>query len=197
MAKRPSTGKRLRFEVFKRDGFTCQYCGAQPPDVVLVPDHIEPLARGGSNTIENLITACEVCNQGKADLPLTTRQIRPDADLLFLEAQQEILELRRYQAALAEREFVITEIVDSLQEVWCLESGLDWAPSGQAIRAFVGKYGPDIAEDAMRDVARKTGSGYVSARGNAWLRYLYGVARNIAAAEDDDGEDEDEGEDGS
>jgi hypothetical protein len=30
--KRKSTGKRLRFSVFQRDHFTCQYCGAQPPD---------------------------------------------------------------------------------------------------------------------------------------------------------------------
>lgn len=43
--KRQSTGKRLRFPVFKREFFTCQYCGAQPPDVVLVCDHIEPAAR--------------------------------------------------------------------------------------------------------------------------------------------------------
>ena len=66
MSGRRSTGKRLRFEIFKRDHFTCQYCGAQPPSIVLVIDHIDPVAEGGLTVIENLITACEPCNQGKA-----------------------------------------------------------------------------------------------------------------------------------
>lgn len=35
MSKRKSISKKLRFEVFKRDGFTCQYCGRMAPDVVL------------------------------------------------------------------------------------------------------------------------------------------------------------------
>ena len=73
MVKRKSTGKRLRFSVFQRDQFTCQYCGAQPPDVVLVCDHITPVALGGETTIDNLITSCESCNQGKADRSLADR----------------------------------------------------------------------------------------------------------------------------
>ena len=65
--------KRRRFEILKRDLFTCQYCGARPPAVVLVVDHIEPLARGGGGAADNLITACEACNQGKSDIPLGGR----------------------------------------------------------------------------------------------------------------------------
>ncbi|WP_460454801.1 HNH endonuclease [Arenimonas aestuarii] len=64
-AKRKGLGKNLRFEVFKRDGFRCQYCGASAPDVLLVVDHIHPVAGGGKNDILNLITACEPCNAGK------------------------------------------------------------------------------------------------------------------------------------
>lgn len=59
--------KRVRFEVFKRDGFSCQYCGAHPPSVILHLDHINPVAHGGKNDIDNLITACEPCNLGKSD----------------------------------------------------------------------------------------------------------------------------------
>ena len=40
-----SASKKLRFEVFKRDLFTYQYCGSQPPEAVLKCDHIEPLAK--------------------------------------------------------------------------------------------------------------------------------------------------------
>jgi 5-methylcytosine-specific restriction endonuclease McrA len=108
--RRKSTGKRLRFEVFKRDHFTCQYCGAQPPEIVLVADHIVAVAAGGETTIENLITACEPCNQGKAAKELGQRAIRPDADLLYLETQQEIAELRRFQQAKTERDAEIARV---------------------------------------------------------------------------------------
>lgn len=57
--------KKLRFEIFKRDGFTCQYCGAHPPDVVLELDHIIAVAHLGTNDEDNLVTACFDCNRGK------------------------------------------------------------------------------------------------------------------------------------
>ncbi len=57
--------KKLRFEVFKRDAFTCQYCGNHPPAVILQLDHIHPVAAGGTDDIDNLITACQPCNAGK------------------------------------------------------------------------------------------------------------------------------------
>ena len=65
MAKRKPISKKLRFEVFKRDSFTCQYCGKSAPDVVLHVDHIKPVKEGGTNDITNLVTACADCNLGK------------------------------------------------------------------------------------------------------------------------------------
>lgn len=65
MSRRQAVSKRVRFEVFKRDGFECQYCGATPPGSVLHIDHIKPVAEGGQNDSDNLVTACETCNQGK------------------------------------------------------------------------------------------------------------------------------------
>lgn len=62
--------KRSRFEVFKRDGFVCQYCGRTPPDVVLHVDHINPSSAGGGDEIDNLLTSCACCNLGKSDVPL-------------------------------------------------------------------------------------------------------------------------------
>ena len=61
-----SVSVRTRFEVFKRDRFTCSYCGQTPPDVLLEVDHVLPLAAGGSDDIENLTTSCKDCNRGKA-----------------------------------------------------------------------------------------------------------------------------------
>lgn len=63
---RKALSKKTRFEVFKRDGFSCQYCGAHPPGVLLQVDHIKPVASGGGNEMDNLITACQPCNLGKS-----------------------------------------------------------------------------------------------------------------------------------
>lgn len=69
-ARKPLS-KKTRFEVFKRDGFKCQYCGAHPPNVLLHVDHINPVAKGGGNSMDNLITSCAPCNHGKGARELT------------------------------------------------------------------------------------------------------------------------------
>ena len=56
---------KLRFEVFRRDKFCCQYCGAAGPKVELEIDHKIPVSRGGTDDIDNLKTACFKCNRGK------------------------------------------------------------------------------------------------------------------------------------
>lgn len=58
---------RLRFQIFERDNFTCQYCGrnVKKHKAVLVVDHIIPKKKGGSDDMSNLITACIICNSGK------------------------------------------------------------------------------------------------------------------------------------
>lgn len=68
--KRQAVSQKTRFEVFKRDKFTCQYCGAKAPDVLLHADHVVPVAEGGPSDILNLVTACSVCNGGKGKRPL-------------------------------------------------------------------------------------------------------------------------------
>lgn len=71
MSNRKHLSKKLRFDVFKRDEFTCQYCGAIPPTVILHVDHIVSVKDGGSNDMDNLLTSCESCNLGKGARPLT------------------------------------------------------------------------------------------------------------------------------
>lgn len=65
--------KSIRFEVLKRDAFTCQYCGAKAPDVLLHIDHVMPVASGGSDEIYNLVTSCQPCNAGKKDKLLSDK----------------------------------------------------------------------------------------------------------------------------
>lgn len=66
--KRKPLSKRIRFEVLRRDNFTCQYCGRKASEVELHVDHIRSVATGGGNEMENLITACVDCNLGKGRL---------------------------------------------------------------------------------------------------------------------------------
>lgn len=66
-----AVGQRLRFEIFKRDEFTCQYCGRTPPAVVLNCDHVVPVSGDGTDDPLNLITSCWDCNIGKSNVPLS------------------------------------------------------------------------------------------------------------------------------
>lgn len=69
-----AVSRRLRFEVLRRDNFTCRYCGASAPDVRLEVDHVTPRSLGGPDKPWNLVAACQDCNGGKsamaADEPL-------------------------------------------------------------------------------------------------------------------------------
>lgn len=70
---REAISKKLRFDVFKRDGFCCGYCGAHPSETVILEiDHIHPVIEGGTNEIDNLLTACFDCNRGKGPRLLST-----------------------------------------------------------------------------------------------------------------------------
>ncbi len=54
-----------RFNVFLRDRFECQYCGA---DDDLTFDHLVPRSRGGLTTWDNVVTACSTCNLRKGGM---------------------------------------------------------------------------------------------------------------------------------
>lgn len=61
-----AVSKRLRYEIFRRDGHTCRSCGRKPPEVVLTVDHVVPVALGGRDEPCNLQTCCRDCNGGKS-----------------------------------------------------------------------------------------------------------------------------------
>ena len=64
MIKRPRPRVKLsRKEIFRRDGYTCQYCGTRMG--VLTIDHVIPKRLGGPHSWENLVTACASCNHKK------------------------------------------------------------------------------------------------------------------------------------
>lgn len=68
---------QLRNEIFERNGFTCQLCGAGAGDpdpfnpnrkVRLHIDHIKPISQGGTDEKDNLRVLCSACNQGRANI---------------------------------------------------------------------------------------------------------------------------------
>jgi len=87
--------KTIRFEVFKRDKFTCHYCGRKAPDVVLHVDHIEPVSKGGTDDIVNLITSCFDCNLGKSNKKLSDNTVieKQRKQLELLQERREQIEL--------------------------------------------------------------------------------------------------------
>lgn len=95
MTKRKALSQKVRFEVFKRDSFTCQYCGQSAPDVVLHIDHINPVAGGGDNDIMNLVTSCLNCNLGKGARSLDDKSViaKQRAQLDELNKRREQLEM--------------------------------------------------------------------------------------------------------
>lgn len=55
---RPKIGDAQRVRIFRRDGWTCQYCGEWAGSL----DHIIPVAYGGKNDDANLVACCKRCN---------------------------------------------------------------------------------------------------------------------------------------
>jgi 5-methylcytosine-specific restriction endonuclease McrA len=74
-----------RANIYKRDKFTCQYCGKRPGTENLTIEHIVPRCRGGQSTWTNCVIACLPCNAKKADktlhesgMVLRSKPVKPD-----------------------------------------------------------------------------------------------------------------------
>lgn len=174
MAKRKAISKKVRFEVFKRDGFVCQYCGTHPPQAILHVDHIVPVIEGGQNDQDNLVTSCSACNLGKGPVSLqsipTSLQDRA-ADVAERESQ-----LRGYSEVMAAQRDRIDSDCWEVADIFVAQfraTGIrkDWF---QSIRNFVEKAGVHECIRAMEiATARKPFSK------NECFRYFCGICWNI------------------
>jgi 5-methylcytosine-specific restriction endonuclease McrA len=64
MVHRPRLQVKLtRREVFRRDNYTCQYCGRRTGDLTV--DHVTPKHLGGEHSWTNVVAACPACNHRK------------------------------------------------------------------------------------------------------------------------------------
>lgn len=156
---------RIRFEIFKRDHFACQYCGRKAPDVVLNCDHIKPVAAGGSDDLLNLVTSCRDCNSGKSD-----RRLDDASAVEKARAQAESLEERREQIRMmAEWQVELAKLnpeMDAVAAVLAVH-GLDLDAAGKReARQIVRRYGLKITLAAVAAACDQAGNptwGYIAA----------------------------------
>lgn len=152
---RKTIGKKVRFEVFKRDKFTCQYCGGKAPEVLLHVDHIQPVADGGTDDILNLVTSCSGCNLGKG-----ARRLDDSSSIEKQRAQLEELQERRDQLEMMvewQRGLVNLEraSADIVGDFWTsLGSGFGLNDYGRdEIQKWLKKYPAEQVMEAMREAA--------------------------------------------
>lgn len=115
--KRINVSKRIRFEVFKRDSFTCQYCGGKAPEVILEVDHINPVSKGGKNELLNLISSCFDCNRGKSDKTLSDDSVIQKQRIQlesFQERKEQISMLCKWKESFANEKFIESDSIMDL-----------------------------------------------------------------------------------
>lgn len=177
MADRKPLSKRLRFEIFKRDGFRCIYCGATPLQRPLHVDHVEAVANGGTDDPANLVTACDACNLGKAAVRLGDKALpveavneaqkeQPDQIRAYLEAQREIARAK-------------SAVVEALEDYWLERVGIE--PDYHMLPRFpalVEEFGLARLMEAADIVARKCiHSSYTPTAARNQAQYFHGILR--------------------
>jgi hypothetical protein len=172
---RKSIGKRLRFEVLKRDGFRCVYCGKAPPEVTLQVDHVIAVANGGVTEIGNLAASCQPCNAGKSCIPLA-----PIPDPVPIEERQRIaLELTARAAAAKAEEQRTKDTIRLIKDYWIELGDEPWSFSlkehkdtDDSLRKFI----EILPLDEIIDAIEKTHKSRCTK--SAHFRYFCGICWN-------------------
>lgn len=182
---------RTRFEVFKRDRFTCAYCGRTPPEVLLHVDHVTPRAAGGNDDMENLITACATCNQGKAARLLDEGSSPVVGKASVEEAAERLAQARAYAEVSAELRRLLEDQVHDVIRAWAVafhattevgEDGTSWLlhgsgaqfPMRSSIRNLLRRLPVDVLLDSVDVVATRFDVSTEHA-----CRYFYAVCWRI------------------
>lgn len=148
MPKRKSLTKKLRFQIFKRDLFSCQYCGQKPPGVVLEVDHMIPVSKGGENHEDNLITSCFDCNRGKSNesLDVCPESLAEKMELKKIKAEQ----LKAYEKMLRAERKRIKDGVDVVRAVFEEYTGRTFSKRfSRSVQSFVERLTVDDVVESM------------------------------------------------
>lgn len=175
----------LRFEVFKRDRFACGYCGRTPPDVLLEVDHVVPKVGGGTDAIDNLLTACWDCNRGKGSRSLGETAAPPLGEAGIAALAERIEQAKAYHALITEQHDLRAEAEDMVTDHWCNRFGgkrvgdqyscETYFPNGPSVARFIRALGVEAVLDAV-DIAA---SRFPYSTGSKPSRYFYGICNRM------------------
>jgi len=170
--------KSLRFEIFKRDNFTCQYCGRQTPTVILEIDHIIPKVEGGPiSDPNNLVTACFDCNRGKGKIPLGVQRIKDDRKEAMQREREKQQQIKEYEEFLKEKQAQDGQTIEELDEYWSGLSGNKYNLnlSGiDALKRFLKFLTPAEIKDSMEIAAARIPATQLESR----FKYFCGICHN-------------------
>lgn len=171
---------RTRFEVFKRDGFVCVYCGATPVGAPLHIDHIVALVNGGSNAPSNLVTSCEKCNLRKSSVPLDQKMIAAPGRGTVSSQKDHLRQLQEYLAVQKEIDAARAAYYETFANLWRSSIG----DINQNMYSRLPGLLLDVGEERLSEAIRLTGRklGTVGKEWNAAVavnqsKYLHGILR--------------------
>lgn len=186
---RKTLSKSLRFEILKRDEFTCQYCGGKPPGVVLQVDHVVPVASGGENELDNLVASCYECNAGKKARLLGDVRPVPEVPEGRQEGSETLKKLKAYREYLSRKteqdEDVMGVLLERWSELsgWNYDGGYGWLPEmKRSLVMILKRLDPQRVLDAM-DIAHDRIVGQAGRVDWKRERYFYGVCWNMIKQE--------------
>lgn len=165
--------KKLRFEVFKRDGFRCQYCGKTPPDAILEIDHINPKSQNGKDDINNLLTACFDCNRGKGNIPLKKIPSSFAINIEILKEKED--QLKYYNQLLNRIERRIQKDINEINEIfhsYFAEWDLSAEFKNNSVKRFLKHLPKQTVADSMHIACGKMHNS------NAAIKYFCGICWN-------------------
>jgi len=174
-----SISKKLRFEVFKRDGFQCQYCGKSSPKVVLEADHVIPRKEGGQDNLENLITSCFDCNRGKGKELLEDYKEGTDPTeqaILLLERERQLKEYNEVLRKIRKRK---KQDIGNIENHWLSTIGdRPQFPFGLIYKAL-----DFIPQEKILEAIDLCLSNYTKWEDRSWNEsikaYFFGIIRNM------------------
>ena len=173
---RKQISQKLRFEVFKRDAFACQYCGETPPNVVLEVDHIMPVKKGGGNDINNLITSCFNCNRGKSATELTSLPKKLNQNIE--EIKEKELQYKEYSKILQKiekRKNAEIEIINDTYQKYNEGFELTEQFKNTTVKMFISKLHYLKVNEAMEKACVKTNN----SRFDYCIKYFCGICWNM------------------
>jgi len=173
----------LRFKVFTRDLFTCQYCGRQPPKAILEVDHMVSKFDGGGDEMDNLTTSCFECNRGKSKDSVIKTSLEQKLKSEEKRMKAKITQLQVYLEFLKKKDVFVDQEIELYSNKWTELSGGECHLTKQGKKSlgkFIQKHGAAEVLEAMQIVNKK----HFQNTEDMW-KYFCGILKNMRLQRED------------